>query len=84
MSTIRFTINNDVNIKHTIILDNTIYLPTAANNFISTSQLSRDENDDYEILSGGKYSIFMWYNDNNRQIINHPPGCAIPLTPANE
>ena len=48
---IRFTIKDDKNKVHEIILDNVIYLPEAVKNLISVAQWDEDKDDDYEIWS---------------------------------
>ena len=84
IGTIQFTIKDEHNIAHKIELHNVIYLSSAAKNLISTSQWSRDRQDDCGVLSREKYSIFMWEHDSLRKLIDHEPGCAIPLMPVNE
>ena len=84
IGTIMFTITDDDGIKHKITLEDVIYLPESAKNLISTSKWSSDKHDNCGILSRGKFSIFMWDNDNNKKHIVHPPDCQIPLMPVNE
>ena len=74
VGSVRFSIVDSNDNEHTIDLENVIYLPNAAKNLISTSQ----------ILSRGTYSIFLWGNDRFSKVINHHPGCAIPLLAVNE
>ena len=84
IGTVQFTITDEDGIAHTITLSNVIYLSSAAKNLISTSQWSRDRHDDCGVLSREKYSIFMWEHDSLRKLIDHEPGCAIPLMPVNK
>ena len=84
IGTVQFTITDEDGIQHTICLNNVIYLPSAAKNLISTSQWSREKQDDCGVLSRQTYSIFMWEHDSLRKLIDHEPGCAIPLMPVNE
>ena len=48
---IRFTIKDDKNKVHEIILENVIYLLEAVKNLISVAQWDEDKDDDYEIWS---------------------------------
>ena len=84
ISTIPFTITDDENVKHTIVLHNVIYLPEAAKNLISTTKWSEDKQDDCGILSRGRCSIFMWNNNSKHKRINYPPNCNTPLMTVNE
>ena len=81
---IRFVLTDDKGIKHTIQLDDIIYLPESAKNLISVSRWSDDKGDDCGVLTRGRFSIFMWDKDTNTKHIHHPPDCKILLVPVNE
>ena len=84
VGTIQFTITDDDNANHTIVLHDVIYLPETAKNLISTSKWSIDRKDDCGVLYRGRYSIFLWDNDSRHMKIDHPPECNTPLMPVNE
>ena len=43
-----------------------------------------DRDDDCGIFSRGKYSIFLWNNDECKRILYNDPNCPIPLMTVNE
>ena len=49
--------------KHVIMINKVVYLPSAAKNRISVSQWSVDKQDDAEIISKKRFSIFNWGNE---------------------
>ena len=73
ISTIMFTITDDNGLKYKITLEDVIYLPESAKNLISTSKWASDKEDNCGVLSRGKFSVFMWDNDNKKKHIIHPP-----------
>lgn len=83
IGTIRFIIADDDGRKHTIILNDVIYLPELANNLISTSKWSDDKDNNCGIPSQRRYSIFMWDHDSKQKHITHPPNYQIPPMPVN-
>ena len=84
VGTIQFDLLDSNNKRHTITIDNVIYLPESAKNLISTAQWALDKRDDCGVLSRGTYSVFMWNHDQHRKYIPHSPSCPIPMMPVNE
>ena len=58
LGNISFTIKDDKNKINEIMLENVIYLPEETKNLISIAQWDEDKDDDCEICSKGKFSVF--------------------------
>ena len=84
IGTIQFNLLNSNSESDTITLKNLIYLPECPKNLLSIHRWSKDRGDDAGIFSRGDYSIFLWDNDNSKNLIHHPPACPIPLMTVNE
>ena len=84
IGTIKCVLTDDSGAKHTIQLDDVIYLPESAKKSISVSKWSEDKGDYCGVISRGMFSVFMWDNDVNTKHIDHPLDCKILLMLVNE
>eukprot|EP00957_Ditylum_brightwellii_P212332 15367190-Ditylum_brightwellii.AAC.2 len=70
--------------KHTIELENVLYIPDAPQNLISINQQPEEHHDNCGILSRGRYSVFLWGNGKAQDFFPHPVHCRIPIMQTNE
>ena len=71
--TIKFVLKDDNGTKQKVQLDDVTYLPESAKTLISVSKWSEDKGNDCGVVSRGRFSIFMWDNDDNTKRIEHLP-----------